>query len=379
MTTLVLNVDRDNDFGRKTKLETPIVGEKDNKIAANKLGIIDPEDSDLNAIFSAISTYQKLKKQGEEVAIATICGHINVGIKSDKILAKQLDEVLKETNSNEIILIYDGAEDEYILPIIQSRTKITSIERVSVKQGGDLEDTYYRFVKLLGDEKVQKQFVLPLALVLIIGAIFVLLNITSAGFGAILLTLGGYLLVRVFNLERNIKFMIKEIKSGFLTGRLSFYTYIIAAIILVANVLLAYSTTTTTLSSKTESVLAVPILYFLSNMVFGIVISGFLILIGRIIDIYVREKNVPWKYWMFPFSILSFGFITYALSRSLYQSLLNWPKSFSILPFTTFTFIGFITTGILIAIVGAVTNRYIQEINDINSKEREIEKQTESF
>jgi len=57
MKTLILNVDRDDDFGRKAKVKSPIVGIKNNINAANKLGQADPEDSDLNAIFSAISTY----------------------------------------------------------------------------------------------------------------------------------------------------------------------------------------------------------------------------------------------------------------------------------------------------------------------------------
>ena len=57
MSTLVLNVDRDDDFGRKTKIKSPIIGIKDNIEAANKLGEIDPEDSDLNAIFYAIPSF----------------------------------------------------------------------------------------------------------------------------------------------------------------------------------------------------------------------------------------------------------------------------------------------------------------------------------
>ena len=53
MKTLVLNVDRDDDFGRKAKVKSPMIGIKDNIESANKLGQADPEDSDLNAIFSA--------------------------------------------------------------------------------------------------------------------------------------------------------------------------------------------------------------------------------------------------------------------------------------------------------------------------------------
>jgi len=84
MKILVLNVDRDDDFGRKAKVKTPIIGIQDNLDAANKLGRADPEDSDLNAIFLAISTYDRLRGEGKDVEVATLCGDISVGMKSDQ-------------------------------------------------------------------------------------------------------------------------------------------------------------------------------------------------------------------------------------------------------------------------------------------------------
>ena len=370
MRTLVLNVDRDDDFGRKAKIKSPIIGIKDNILAANALGEVDPEDSDLNAIFYAIATYKRLVNEGKDVEVATICGHINVGFKSDDLLAHQLEKVINHTKADEILLITDGAEDEYILPIIQSRAKITSIKRVSVKQSRNLEDTYYRILKLLDDEKVQKQFILPIALVLIVGAFFVLIDMASSGFGAILLTLGGYLLIRVFRWERNIAAMVQEIKSGVLTGRLSIYTFLIAALIMFASGFLAYNDTT--FSAALE---LLPILSFVSNMIWGIVVAGLVVVFGRVVDIYVREKRAPWNYWIVPFSLFAFGFICSAVSGSLYKALLNWPSSFSIEPFLTFSFIGYTSTGIMIAIVGAVTYHYIRDMYLMENREYEIEQQ----
>ena len=370
MRTLVLNVDRDDDFGRKAKIKSPIIGIKDNILAANALGEVDPEDSDLNAIFYAIATYKRLVNEGKDVEVATICGHINVGFKSDDLLAHQLEKVINHTKADEILLITDGAEDEYILPIIQSRAKITSIKRVSVKQSRNLEDTYYRILKLLDDEKVQKQFILPIALVLIVGAFFVLIDMASSGFGAILLTLGGYLLIRVFRWERNIAAMVQEIKSGVLTGRLSIYTFLIAALIIFASGFLAYNDTT--FSAALE---LLPILSFVSNMIWGIVVAGLVVVFGRVVDIYVREKKAPWNYWIVPFSLFAFGFICSAVSGSLYKALLNWPSSFSIEPFLTFSFIGYTSTGIMIAIVGAVTYHYIRDMYLMENREYEIEQQ----
>ena len=371
MKTLILNVDRDDDFGRKAKVKSPIIGIKDNIDAANKLGQADPEDSDLNAIFSAISTHKILTKEGKEVEIATICGNISVGLKSDQILTEQLEKVINETGAQDVILITDGAEDEYILPIIQSRIKISSIKRISVKQSRELEDTYYRILKLLDDEKVQKQFILPIALVLIVGAFFVLLNMASSGFGAILLTLGGYLLIRVFRWEQKIVAIWDEIKSGFLTGKLSVYTYIIATVVVIASVFLAYNNT-----NFNSDVEFIPILSFVANMIWGIVIAGMIAVFGRVIDIYVRDKKAPWNYWIVPFSLFAFGFISYAVFGSLHKALISWPMSFSIDPFLTFSFIGYTSTGVMIAIVGAVTYHYIKDMYMAEDKKLEIEKQT---
>ena len=371
MKTLVLNVDRDNDFGRKANVKSPIIGIKDNLDAANKLGQADPEDSDVNAIFCAISTYNLLNSEGKEVEIATICGDIHVGIKSDEILSRQLESVIEKSGATEVILVTDGAEDEYIQPIIQTRIKITSIRRVAVKQSKNLEDTYYRILKILDDDKVQKQFMLPVGLVLIVWALFVLMGMTASGFGAILFTLGAYILIRVFHWERNIGSIFGEIKSGLLTGKLSIYTTIISIIIIVASFILAV--TNKDFNRKPE---ILPILSFISNVVWGIVVAGLIFTFGRVVDTYVTERKNPWKYWIIFFSLFSFGFISYAMSEAFYNALQYFPSRFDITPFFFPTFIGMLSSGVMIAIVGAITYHYIKDMYLMEKEKIEIEKQT---
>jgi len=366
--TLILNIDRDDDFGRKAKVKSPIIGVENNLDAANKLGRVDPEDSDLNAIFLAIATYDKLKKEGQDVEVATLCGDIHVGIKSDQILAEQLEIVMKETNATEAILLTDGAEDEYILPVIQSRIKISSIQRVNVKQSKQLEDAYYRVIKLLDDDKVKKQFLLPIALILLVWAIFAILNMAASGFGAILFTLGVYLLVRVFNWEKNISIIWNEMKSGLLTGKLSFYTYIVSLVIIVVSLFYAYNNT-----NFNETPWLAPALSFLNHITWGIVAAGLLASFGRVTDMYVREKKVNWSYWIVPFSLFSFGFIASAIFGSLYDSIIT---DFSIEPFLNITFVGYISVGILIAFMGAVTYHYIKDMYVLERHEKDIEEQT---
>lgn len=371
MTTLILNIDRDNDFGRKADIKSPILGINDNVTAAQKFGEADPEDSDLNAIYYAISLYKKLIQDGKNIEIATICGHINVGIKSDEILAKQLEKVLEQTDAKDVILVTDGAEDDYILPIIQSRVKITSIQRVSVKQSRQLEDTYYRILKILDDDKVQKQFFLPIALVFIVWALLVILDLGQSGFGAILMTLGLYLLIRVFHLERSISYLGNEVKSGFLTGKLTLYTTVIGIVILIASLFIAY--TNAEVRNETE---LLEVLTFMSNMIWGIVLAGLLFVFGYVVDSYVKDKKAPWVYWIYPFSLLAFGFISSAIFGTLHKALQNWPETFYIEPFFTTFFIGNTLTGIMISIVGAITYHYIKDMYQIKKNELKLEKQT---
>jgi putative membrane protein len=375
--TLVLNVDRDDDFGRKAQVKSPIIGMQDNLDAANKLGRNDPEDSDLNAIFFAISIYESLKKEGKDIEIATICGDINVGVKSDQKLSEQLDIVIKDTNVEDVILISDGAEDEHILPIVQSRLKINSIQRVNVKQSTQLEDTYYKFLKMLDEDKVKKQFFLPIALILIVWAIFAILGMAASGFGAILFTLGIYLLIRTFNSEKKVAVIWQEFRAGLLTGRPSFYTFIIAVVIIAITLFYAYNNT----FDRYENFLDVLILKFLASLTWGIVAAGLLAAFGRVTDIYIREKKILWSYWIVPFSLFGFGFIGSSLFDTFGQVLWDFHngRGFIIDAFYTLSFWGYITAGILIVFIGAISFHYIKEEFIKDSYEVDIEEQTQKI
>lgn len=88
---LVLCVDRDDDLGFKARIDGPIVGREACLHAATSLGLIDPEDSDVNAIFETVKLYDELAERGEEVAVAVICGnHMNL-LEGDRRIASSLD------------------------------------------------------------------------------------------------------------------------------------------------------------------------------------------------------------------------------------------------------------------------------------------------
>ena len=105
MKVLVLNVDRDDDFGVKAGMNSPFIGREENLEAAIALGLKDAEDCDVNTLLSALSIYDEMTKKGIDVEVATICGDPKVGFESDLALATQLENVLETIKPERVILI----------------------------------------------------------------------------------------------------------------------------------------------------------------------------------------------------------------------------------------------------------------------------------
>ena len=156
MQTLVICIDRDDDLGEKAKVLSPIIGREDNINAAVKLASADPEDSDTNTIFGGIKVLDDLISKGVDAEIVTFAGDKNIGVVSDQKIARQLEEVLDKIDAKNAIFISDGAEDETLVPIVQSRIKIDSVKRTVVMQSANLESTYYILKTEFNDPKISQ-------------------------------------------------------------------------------------------------------------------------------------------------------------------------------------------------------------------------------
>jgi len=147
---LVLCIDRDDDLGRKAFIRGPIIGDEDNFKAAKALALADPEDSDVNAIFAAIKTKRESEHLYKGVEVVTLTGDVDVGVKSDQKIGNQLVRLLESYKPRGVILVSDGAEDDEIVPLIQSETKILSIKTVAVKAAQPLESAYFKIQDFFG-------------------------------------------------------------------------------------------------------------------------------------------------------------------------------------------------------------------------------------
>jgi putative membrane protein len=309
---LVLCIDRDNDLGSKAHLQCPIVGREDNVNAALQLGLIDPEDSDVNAIFEGIRVYDDLKSEGVDAEIASIAGSEDVGLKSDQILAKQLDFVLKKVNATSVVIVSDGAEDEFILPIVESRIQIDGVKRVVIRQSESLESTYYTIKKLFEDPKIANYFFIPVGLTLILFAIFSFARQPEGALIVISAFIGIYLLFRGFGLDEPLEGIVQSVKSSFYGGNISFVTYMVALALGIIGIAQGIITTLSLDFSSYGGVLAAAV--FINTAVWWFVAAGVIAIIGRIIDAYLNDTKHAWRRVEIPFFIFSTGLILWSAS-----------------------------------------------------------------
>jgi putative membrane protein len=352
--TLVICIDRDNDLGRKANVKGPIIGEEANIRAAEALAVADPEDTDVNSIFSAISAYNEIKKSRADAEIATLTGDLKVGMQSDSIIAKQLEEVIQKARPDDAVLVSDGAEDEFILPLIQSRVKISSVRRVIIKQSRNIQSMYYLFLRFLEDEKVLKTFVVPVALALLMFAIGGLFGYAQVGF-FIVIVIAIYFLIRAYKLEDMIRRSSKLIWSEIITGKLSLLTFLIAIILVLAGGMSAFSNPEVPISPETPW--AEYILEFIYNLLPWIVIAILVWVGGKIFDTYLHERKIPWKYIIVTLWTLSVGLI---ISAALILSL-GFVREAALTEILNLDFFARIGGGVLIAIVGSFSYRFIKE------------------
>ena len=312
--TLVLSVDRDDDIGWKAKVESPVIGRAACLKAANTLALADPEDSDVNAIFSAVKIYDELTEKGEETAIAVIAGNHLHMIEGDRRIATSLEQVIKETQATNCILVTDGAEDEYVIPIIQSKIPVSSIRRVIVNQMPNLEGTYYILKKFLDDPKISRMIFIPLGLAMLLYAMAYLFDVPGIATIIVIGVIGSYMLYKGFGFDEIVHSIIDTLRISLSRGRFSFVTYTTTILLIIIgftkgfiNVLKFYSTDG-----------SLGLLLYLMTFIYGsiewFILAGLVTSIGLIIDVYANEREGLGKVIVFPFFVIALGFILYGAS-----------------------------------------------------------------
>jgi putative membrane protein len=353
--TVIFAIDRDNDFGEKLGLKGPIVGRRANLKAAVSMGLQDPEESDMNALFAAIKLYDQLKSEGEAVEVVTLLGDDRVGFRSDRALAKNLESFLKDHSPDEAIVITDGAEDEQILPIIQSRISVSSVQRCIVKQSESAESTYYILKRVVDEERIAQKIFVPIFLIMIVYALFAFTEYREYAWYAIVLAVGIYGLLYFVNASELVSEWYRKTKVSIVTSQISFFSNIIAAVLVILGGVFALDQT---VDPNVPFVFTWEgFLVFMAWFVWFAVAAALIRSFGQFLDAFIGRNRIQWSIVSQTFAMLALGLITWG-SVVVIGTILaeNWA-------FQDYYQLGLasMVAGIVIALLGAVIFRNIRD------------------
>ena len=299
--TLVLVVDRDDDFGVKGKVNTPVIGVQNCLDAATAFGIADPEDSDLNALFAAVSVCLEIQEDGHEADVALICGDEKVGHRSDLALVAQLEEVLDEIQPDSVVLVGDGAEDEYIYPIISSRAHVDSVRKVYVKQSPGIEGSFYIITKMLSDPGKRKRFLVPLGFIIVLLSLFFIMpsllvyssdhdiNTLASMSGSLAFFFVGVVLILY---GYNVSELYQEFRKNLLSSLAGDTTRLLFLCVSLSIVLLMAVWNYVEVNGLYITSVFQWILYYFTSLVWPIVIAIMVYVVGQIIQDYQTSRTV---------------------------------------------------------------------------------------
>jgi putative membrane protein len=203
---LVLCIDRDDDIGSKGGIETPIVGRDACINAGTRLALEDPEDADSNAIFAAVKTYEELVSKGSAAEVAVVAGKFNRGVEADEKISLEVKNILEKYRADGAVIVSDGEDDETILPVIQSRIPVISVQRVIIRHSRSVEYSYAvlgRYLRMLVyDSQYSKFFLGVPGILLAAGALAVIFDAAKWITAIVLAILGGAFIVRAFDIDK---------------------------------------------------------------------------------------------------------------------------------------------------------------------------------
>lgn len=282
---LVICVDRDNDLYEKAGVSGPVIGREANLNAAMKLGLADPAETDANAILKAISIYDKLSKDHHTVQVATLTGSSKLGYAADEAVSQQLDQILGQFPCDSCIFVSDGESDETLLPIIQSRLKIDSVEVLVMKQAKELEKTYFVILEKLKEPYYAR---IIFGVPALLGLLVVLSSTLGWGWQVPLALVSFYLVLRAFGLDDMVGRVVSSF--GFSVEKISLVIYLIAILLILISFWSGYQSllSSASLSLNPAKSVAVAVRSVLLLLPWALL----LLIVGKVTDLVVEKRKV---------------------------------------------------------------------------------------
>jgi len=318
MRTLVVSVDRTGDISRKTGLRTPVAGWEAVQSLVTDMGVADPEDSGVNCLLEALRVTRDLRDGDDDAVVAAVSAEGD-GVSADRSIAAQFDDLVERYDPDSCVVVVDSAEDERVVPIVESRIQVDAVDRVVVRQARDLESTYYLLKQFLGDEEMRQTILVPVGIVLLVfPALMMLTGSLAVAAASITTVIGLFLLYKGLGVDDYVAAVPGQARDALYSGRVSIVTYVVAVGLALVGVF-AGALELSDLSGNTAELLAVMVFTYYS--IPWIALGALTASAGRLFDEFIRRDEVRTSFLNLPFGVLAValvvrGFSAYFVERA---------------------------------------------------------------
>ncbi|GGL63195.1 DUF373 family protein [Halocalculus aciditolerans] len=313
MRTLVVCVDRSGDLTRKSGVSTPVAGWEAVQSLVIDVGVADPEDSTVNSILEALSVTRRLTDNDEDAVVAVVSGAADSAVNADRSVAAQLDDLVARYDPDSAVVVVDSAEDERLVPIVESRLRVDSVDRVVVRQARDIESTYYLMKQFLADEELRETVLVPLGVVLLVFPVLLVLTSSLAmAIGAITAVIGVFLLYKGLNVDEHLADVPAQARDALYSGRVSIVTYVVAAGLALVGVFAGVLGVSALAADSGDIFLAT--MAFVYDAAPWLALAALAASLGRLIDEAIREEDIRSSYLNLPFGVVAVGLVVRGFS-----------------------------------------------------------------
>ncbi|UWG47319.1 ABC-type multidrug transport system, permease component [Halanaeroarchaeum sp. HSR-CO] len=320
-------MDRSGDVPRKTGLATPIAGWEAIQSLVVDLGIADPEDSTVNCLLEGLNVTRSLRDENEDAVVAVVSGGTDSMVGADQAIAREIEELIDRYDPETSIVVIDSTEDERLLPIIESRLQVDSVDRVVVRQARDLESTYYLLKQFLADEELRTTVLVPIGIVLLVFPAILMLSSLAIAVGSIAAVIGVFLLYKGLSVDAHLADLSTQAREAMYSGRVSIVTYVVAVGLALVGV---FAGVLGISDLGLGNVQLVTVMGFTYYSVPWLALGALAASTGRLLDEVIQNEQVRTSYLNLPFGVLAVGLVVrgfsgYFIERAGYVSGLSVP------------------------------------------------------
>ena len=374
VTTLVICVDRSGAIGRATNVPMPVAGWEAVRSLITDAGLDDPEDASVNCLLESLRVARDLRDEREESVVAVVSAESDTAVGADRSIASQLDDLVERYDPRAAIVVVDSAEDERVLPVVESRVPVDSVDRVVVRQARDIESTYYLLKQFLADEQLRSTVLVPVGVaLLLLPALFYWFSAGEAIAGVAGL-LGAALLYKGLAIDRLMAGMPERVREALYAGQVSVVTYVVAGGLALVGGFFGFLAAS---ELGPGSPRLVEVVEFTYAAVPWFAVAGVTAAVGRLLDELIRDEGIRTPYLNLPFVIAAValvvrGFAGYFLAQEAIREPLS-AYGMAMTPVQQLA--AFIVGGIVVSLVGVKVASDVgtETLEDVIDADRDAE------